>query len=153
MAYKDEYEVARLHLKSRFSDAITDEFGPNASVKFMLHPPLLRAMGMQKKIALGSWIRPFFKLLAAMKFLRGTPLDIFGKVAVRREEQRLPEEYKAMIEQELEYLSPITYATATALAEAPDIIRGYEDIKLANIKKYRQHLDEIQEKRPVASVD
>lgn len=144
MAYKDEYEVARLHMKSTFSDSITQEFGSNANVKFMLHPPLLRALGMKNKIALGAWFRPFFGMLAKMKFLRGTAFDIFGKAEVRREEQTLPSEYMEMVSEGLHSLSAHSYNQLVTLAESPDIIRGYEDIKLANIAKYREHVAEVQ---------
>ncbi len=144
MAYKDEYEVARLHLKSTFDDAIAQEFGSGAQVKFMLHPPLLRAMGMKRKLALGNWFRPFFRMLANMKGLRGTALDLFGKAEVRREEQRLPAEYRGLIDQALATLTPATYDVAVELAELPDMIRGYEDIKLANIVKFRERVQELQ---------
>ncbi len=153
MAYKDEYEVARLHLKSTFDDAISQEFGSGSRVKFMLHPPLLRALGMKKKIALGSWIRPFFRLLAGMKGLRGGALDLFGKVEVRREEQQLPGEYMALIDGALTTLSAATYEQAVELAETPDIIRGYEDIKLANILKFRQKVATLQAGRESVSGD
>ncbi|MFK7802843.1 MAG: indolepyruvate ferredoxin oxidoreductase family protein [Anaerolineae bacterium] len=153
MAYKDEYEVARLQIKSSFSDKLEHEFGTAAKVKFMLHPPLLRAMGMKNKIALGAWIRPLFKVLASMKFLRGSAFDIFGKADVRRAEQQLPAEYKSMIDQELATLSAQTYDRAIALAETPDIIRGYEDIKLANVQKFRQKTAEIKARTEPVSGD
>ena len=84
MAYKDEYEVARLHL-----DGIAD-LPEGSKVTFMLHPPILRAMGMDRKLALGSWFIPAFKLLRGARRLRGTPLDVFGYAAVRRRRAPAP---------------------------------------------------------------
>ena len=84
MAYKDEYEVARLHLASSHAQALEAAFGPVARVRYRLHPPLLRALGWNKKLALGRWFEGGFRMLVALKWLRGTPLDIFGYAHVRR---------------------------------------------------------------------
>lgn len=148
IAYKDEYEVARLHLKQNFSAAIQNEFGPHTSVKFMLHPPILRAMGFKKKIPFNATLtRPFFRLLAKLKFLRGTVLDIFGKAKVRRVEQQLPAEYRQIIEDQLNMLTAGTYETAVEVAALPDMIRGYEDIKLNNVEKFRVQLTKLTKKQ------
>lgn len=148
IAYKDEYEVARLHLKQSFKSAIEIEFGTKTSIKFMLHPPILRALGFQKKIPFNATLtRPFFRLLAKLKFLRGSTLDIFGKAEVRRVEQQLPEEYRQIIEEQLQSLSPESYETAVEIAALPDMIRGYEDIKLNNVQHFRERLTALKAKQ------
>ncbi|MGH3070530.1 MAG: indolepyruvate ferredoxin oxidoreductase family protein, partial [Streptosporangiaceae bacterium] len=79
MAYKDEYEVARLSLDPQLTASITAQFGEGARYRYRLHPPVLRALGMTSKIGLGRWFRPGFRLLAAGRRLRGTPFDLFGR--------------------------------------------------------------------------
>ena len=138
MAYKDEYEVARLHTKPELREALTREFGPGARWQLLLQPPILRALGMKKKVALGAWFRPVLRALAALKFLRGTPFDVFGYAKVRRIERALIDEYRAIIEEELISLTPERYDTAVELAELPDAIRGYEDVKLENVERFRK---------------
>ncbi|MEM7533658.1 MAG: indolepyruvate ferredoxin oxidoreductase family protein [Chloroflexota bacterium] len=137
MAYKDEYEVARLTLRSEFHDAVTKQFGEKATIKYQLHPPLLKAMGFNKKIAFGRWFDSGFKVLAKLKGLRGTPLDIFGYAHVRKLERALIDEYRQMVEGLLADLTPENYAPAVAVAELPDMIRGYEDVKLHNVERFR----------------
>ena len=138
MAYKDEYEVARLHLAALAGTELASRFGPQARVYWHLHPPILRALGLKRKIKLGTWFAPVFRLLAAMKGLRGTALDPFGRAEVRRVERQLVEEYRGMIETALAGLGPETHDAAVALAELPDEIRGYEEIKLANVRRARE---------------
>jgi indolepyruvate ferredoxin oxidoreductase len=140
MAYKDEYEVARLHLDPAIQAAIREEFGEDARVTWKLHPPMLRAMGMEKKVGLGEWFAPGFKALKSMKKLRGTPLDPFGRAEVRRVERELIGEYREAIKATLAALTPDNHAIAVSLAELPDMVRGYEEIKLANVQKYREAL-------------
>ena len=84
MAYKDEYEVARLHLDPRFERALADQFPEGGKVSYRLHPPMLRALGMEDKLELGEWFRPAFRALYEMRRLRGTRLDPFGYAEVRR---------------------------------------------------------------------
>ncbi len=143
MAYKDEYEVARLHLRQEFREEIAEQFGEGAQVSYRLHPPFLRAMGMKNKLALDSWFEIALQLLRGMKFLRGTVWDVFGYADVRRMERQLIDEYRTMIETELKELSGETYERAVKLANLPDVIRGYETIKLGNIEKYRQQVEQI----------
>ncbi len=138
MAYKDEYEVARLHLDPEVQADIAAQFGPSVRVQWNLHPPLLRALGLTRKIKLGSWFTPAFRLLRAMKGLRGSALDPFGRAEVRRVERALPGEYRAMVETALARLSPETHDLAVKLGELPDEVRGYEDIKLENVKRFRE---------------
>ncbi|MEW6778009.1 MAG: indolepyruvate ferredoxin oxidoreductase family protein, partial [Bdellovibrionota bacterium] len=137
MAYKDEYEVARLHLKEDVPRALAAQFPAGVRVRYHLHPPFLRAMGLKHKIAVGSWIRPFFRLLFALRRLRGTWLDFFGRTLVRRTECALPGEYRALIEKALEDLCPETYGRAVRLARLPGLIRGYEDVKLRGVGRFR----------------
>ncbi|MBB5075326.1 indolepyruvate ferredoxin oxidoreductase family protein [Nonomuraea endophytica] len=128
MAYKDEYEVARLHLET--------EFAPEDKVAVMLHPPILRALGMKRKIKLRRTAKPVFRTLRAARFLRGTALDPFGYAHVRRVERELIHEYRTLVR---EALSAGTSAEAVAeIAALPDMIRGYEDIKLARVAEFRE---------------
>lgn len=143
MAYKDEYEVARLHLRPEFKDALSDEFGTKAGIKYMLHPPLLRAIGLKKKIGFGRWFDVMYAMLKRMKVLRGTPLDLFGYAHVRRIERQLPNLYKAMITECLNNLGDDNYAKVARLAELPDMIRGYEDIKLRNVEKFWSEVEKL----------
>ncbi|OGK76064.1 MAG: hypothetical protein A2X53_07635 [Candidatus Rokubacteria bacterium GWA2_70_23] len=137
MAYKDEYEVARLHLDPALRTEIEAKFGQAITSQWHLHPPLLRALGLKKKVKLGSWFAPALRLLRAMKGLRGTALDPFGRAEVRRVERALPGEYRAIIETVLTTLAPATHDTAVAIGELPDQIRGYEAIKLDSVRQFR----------------
>ncbi len=140
MAYKDEYEVARLHLTNDLATALAAEFPGGVTVQYNLHPPLLRALGWKRKIKLGRWFDRAFRLLVAMRGLRGTALDPFGYAEVRRVERALPGEYRALVEKALIGLSPETYERAVKLANLPDVIRGYEEIKLRNVRRFRDEV-------------
>lgn len=137
LAPKDEYEVARLHLDPVERAKVAAEFGPDAKVSVLLHPPLLRAMGMKRKLKLGPWFTPGLRVLASARRLRGTPLDVFALPHVRRVERALPDEYRALMDRALDALTPATHAKVAEIAALPDLIRGYEDIKLANVEKFR----------------
>jgi indolepyruvate ferredoxin oxidoreductase len=143
MAYKDEYEVARLHLLSAEEAKVDELFGPDAKVYWNLHPPILRALGYHKKIAFGPWFKPVFRMLRRMRRLRGTRLDVFGYAKVRRVERRLVVEYRASIEKTIETLDGATLSAATKLAELPDLVRGYEEVKLANVAEYEARRAEL----------
>jgi indolepyruvate ferredoxin oxidoreductase len=143
MAYKDEYEVARLHLDAALQAQLQAKFGQKIRTYWHLHPPLLRALGLKKKIRLGAWFAPAFRLLRAMKGLRGTAFDPFGRAEVRRVERSLIGEYRQLVETALVRLSPVTHAAAVALAELPDEIRGYEHIKLANVARFREKATQL----------
>ncbi|WP_198950754.1 indolepyruvate ferredoxin oxidoreductase family protein [Kineosporia sp. A_224] len=138
MAYKDEYEVARLHLDPAEQARLRAEFGPGARVSVLLHPPALRALGMRRKIRLRRTATPTFRVLAAARRLRGTPLDVFGYAQVRRVERALVEEFRATMLQALGRLTPATAEAVEAIAALPEEIRGYEDIKLARVAEYRE---------------
>ncbi|MDR7555962.1 MAG: indolepyruvate ferredoxin oxidoreductase family protein [Armatimonadota bacterium] len=133
MAYKDEYEVARLYLTPAFRAQIARLVAHPRRVVFHFHPPLLRALGLRRKLALGPWVLPLLRLLRAMRRLRGTPFDPFGYARVRREERRLIAWYRELLEQALAQLTPETYPVAVEIAQLPDRIRGYEAIKLENV--------------------
>ena len=143
MAYKDEYEVARLSLDPQARAAVRAEFGPGAKEYYLLHPPILRSLGRKNKIRLGPWFRSVFVVLRMLKPLRGTAFDPFGHTRVRRTELELIREYRGMIEGALATLSQETYAVAVELAALPDMIRGYEEIKLASAEKYRARVREL----------
>lgn len=152
MAYKDEYEVARLHLDPRFEQALADQFPEGGKISYRLHPPMLRALGMRDKLVLGEWFRPAFQALYEMRRLRGTPLDPFGHAEVRRVERELIADYAARIRNAVEQLSAGTYDRAVALASLPELIRGYEEIKLANVARYRDALKGIEQGAGAADI-
>ena len=143
MAYKDEYEVARLHRSKAFHEAVREQFGDRSKVTYKLHPPSMRRLGLEQKIGLGRSGDVAFAVLRRMKFLRGTPLDVFGNTAHRKMERGLIDEYQEMIDQALADLRPETYDRAVQLAELPDMIRGYEGVKEANVERFRQAANEI----------
>jgi indolepyruvate ferredoxin oxidoreductase len=155
MAYKDEYEVARLHLDPAERARITEEFGPGAKVQVLLHPPALRAMGMKRKLRLGPSARPLLYALRGARRLRGTPLDVFGYAEVRRVERELIAEYRETVARALRHLTPDTADRVRAIAELPDVVRGYEDIKLAGVAEFRSRsLDRLAElEGPPASTE
>ncbi|MGV1007492.1 MAG: indolepyruvate ferredoxin oxidoreductase family protein [Dermatophilaceae bacterium] len=141
MAYKDEYEVARLHLDAETSQRVSAQFGTDARVRVLLHPPVLKALGMTGKIAIpGAASSAMFRTLAPMKRLRGTPLDPFGRDHVRVVERALVEEYEEALGDILASLSTDTHEVAVRLASLPDLVRGYDEVKLRNVEAYRQQL-------------
>ncbi|MCU1400507.1 MAG: putative oxidoreductase [Acidimicrobiales bacterium] len=145
MAYKDEYEVARLLLAPEARAAAVEVGGKGARVTWQLHPPLLRALGMKNKLKLGRSATPALMALRAGRRLRGTALDIPGWTSLRRTERALPREYIATMQQ----IAATAASSGSAddivldIAELPDMIRGYESIKVANIAAYRQRLAQL----------
>jgi indolepyruvate ferredoxin oxidoreductase len=142
-AYKDEYEVARLSLDPALAAAVRAQFGDGARYQYRLHPPVLRALGLKHKVSLGPWFRPAFGTLVAMRRLRGTRLDPFGYTEVRRTERALITEYREVIETLLASLTAGNHDLAIQIASLPDMIRGYEEIKLANVRAYREQLAKL----------
>ncbi|MFF0865579.1 indolepyruvate ferredoxin oxidoreductase family protein [Nonomuraea sp. NPDC003560] len=138
MAYKDEYEVARLHLDPEEQARREREYGADAVVSVMLHPPLLRAMGMKRKIRLRRSAPVLFRGLRAARVLRGTALDVFGQAEVRRVERELITEYRDLMRAALARLTPGTIDAVAEIAGLPESIRGYEDIKLARVAEFRE---------------
>ena len=138
MAYKDEYEVARLLADPSFQKQIDETFEKPAKVVFHLHPPLLRSLGFRKKMSFGSWLRPFLRLLARGKVLRGTPLDPFGRLPSRREERALIEWYRGEVGALVDRLDASTLALAVEVARAPENIRGYENVKRESVARVQE---------------
>ncbi|MEU4810957.1 indolepyruvate ferredoxin oxidoreductase family protein [Nocardia fluminea] len=142
-AYKDEYEVARLLVDPDFLADVRAQVPGGEKLTYKLHPPMLRAMGRDKKIGLGPKSHVALKVLAKGKFLRGTVLDPFGYAHVRKVERELLAHYTDMVRRLADGLSTDNYDTAVAAAALPDVVRGYEDIKLANVELYRAGLREL----------
>ena len=103
----------------------------------------MKRLGLDQKIGLGRSGDLAFAVLRRMKFLRGTPLDVFGNTAHRKMERGLVDEYQQIVDQALADLRPETYDKAVQLAELPDMIRGYETVKEANVEKFRQLAKDI----------
>jgi indolepyruvate ferredoxin oxidoreductase len=143
MAYKDEYEVARLHLDTFEQARLRAEFGEDVRVQVLLHPPLMRAFGLDHKLRFGASAKPMFRMLRAGRRLRGTGLDPFGRAAVRRTERALIGEYQSLVATALSRLNASTAATVLEIAELPELVRGYEDIKLAGVKRMRARAAEL----------
>ena len=141
MAYKDEYEVARLLLAPQARAAAEAVGGKGARVQWHLHPPMLRSLGMKRKLTLGRWATPLLVALRAGRRLRGTPLDMPGWSHLRRVERKLAGEYAEVITRLLLDGSP--HDITLEVAGLPDIIRGYEGIKVANIATYRARLADL----------
>ncbi len=141
MAYKDEYAVARMHADPAFLASIVQEFEGDYRLRFHLAPPLLSRedprTGRPAKRAFGGWIRPAFRLLAAMKGLRGTVFDPFGHTSERREERALREDYLGRMETLLTQLTPDGLAEAAKEAGAVLDVRGYGPVKAANLANWR----------------
>jgi indolepyruvate ferredoxin oxidoreductase len=138
MAYKDEYEVARLYTDGAFLKQVGSELGgENLRFEFHLAPPLLAkinpATGLPRKMSFGPWMMSAFKLLAKFKFLRGTPLDIFGYSQERRTERKLIDDYAAMLDEVLGKLNSENHALAVGLAAIPEKIRGFGHVKARHL--------------------
>jgi indolepyruvate ferredoxin oxidoreductase len=139
MAYKDEYEVARLHATTEFREQIASQFEGGYALKFHLAPPVLarRKPGsdVPAKIAFGEWVMHAFKALAPLKVLRGTPLDIFGYTDERKRERALRDDYFKFVDEVNEKLSQDNKALMLKLAQLAEQVRGYGHIKLRSMDK------------------
>jgi indolepyruvate ferredoxin oxidoreductase len=136
MAYKDEYEVARLHTDAAFHARLNTQFEGGFQLNFHLAPPLLaprNAAGELQKSSYGAWLLTAFKILAPLKFLRGGPLDVFGYSPERREERSLPQEYHMAIETMLTGLHAGNRDIALAFARVPEQIRGFGHVKARHL--------------------
>jgi indolepyruvate ferredoxin oxidoreductase len=143
MAYKDEYEVARLYTDAKFLERMREQFTGNYRMTFHLAPPLIPGRdvsGRPRKREFGGWTMNLFRLLASLKGLRGTAFDIFGYTADRRMERRLIEEYRALVMDIVERLNQDSLDTAIELAQAAGEIRGYGPVKQASLKAYETRL-------------
>jgi indolepyruvate ferredoxin oxidoreductase len=147
LAYKDEYEVARLYADGDFRKKIEAMFEGDYRMVFHLAPPLLAkkdpVSGEPRKMRFGPWMMPLFKVLSAMRRLRGTPLDIFGYSEERRTERALVREYEETLERLLAGLTPQNHALAVQIAAIPDEIRGFGYIKARNLAPARKKRDEL----------
>ncbi|HPU52058.1 MAG TPA: indolepyruvate ferredoxin oxidoreductase family protein, partial [Burkholderiaceae bacterium] len=143
MAYKDEYEVARLLSDPAFKAGIERQFEGDWSLRFHLAPPLLARLdprtGRPRKIEFGPWLAPLLAVLARLKFLRGTPFDPFGWTAERRTERALIVRYRALIETVLAGLTPERLDLALEIARLPDDVRGYGPVKERHLKDFERH--------------
>ncbi|MGI9437456.1 MAG: indolepyruvate ferredoxin oxidoreductase family protein [Geminicoccaceae bacterium] len=138
MAYKDEYEVARLHSDPAFHEQLRRQFGTEARLAVQLAPPWLSridpATGRPRKIAFGAWIFPLLAIVAKLKGLRGMPFDPFGWTAERRMERQLVRDYELTLERVLAWLSPECHELAVKIARIPEMIRGFGSVKAAAIE-------------------
>jgi len=142
MAYKDEYEVARLYTESDFLARVADQFEGNYELRFHLAPPLLAprdpATGQLQKRVYGGWMLGAFRLLARLRFLRGTAFDPFGRTAERRSERDQIVEYEALLDEIVTGLTPHNHAAAVELAGLPLEVRGFGHIKEQNLLRAKR---------------
>lgn len=141
MAYKDEYEVARLYTDGSFQKAIDEQFDGRKKLSFHLAPPILarrdKDTGRPKKMRFGAWIVPVFRILARMKSLRGTRFDPFGYTQERRAERELIVDYERLLHRLIDGLSLVNLPEAVSIAALGNEVRGYGYIKEAAIAKYK----------------
>jgi indolepyruvate ferredoxin oxidoreductase len=147
MAYKDEYEVARLYTSGEFEAKLKRQLEGDYRLKFHLSPPLIaprdKATGLPRKIEFGGWMLGVFKVLAQFKGLRGSAFDPFGYTAERKNERRLIDDYLAMLA-ELEFsLTAQNWEHAVALARLPEKIKGFGHVKDGNAKLAEERAREI----------
>jgi indolepyruvate ferredoxin oxidoreductase len=143
MAYKDEYEVARLYTHPKFMERLQDQFSGNIKLTLHLAPPFLPGLdhaGRPKKRAFGAWMLTLFRLLASMKGLRGTALDPFGYTAERRMERRLISDYQALVDRIVEQLDDSNLPAAVEVAAEASRIAGYGLVKSASVTAYESRL-------------
>jgi indolepyruvate ferredoxin oxidoreductase len=137
LAYKDEYEVARLYTDGAFQRAVAEEFEGDLKLEFHLAPPIFAKpdpiTGRPRKRKFGAWTMGLFRVLARLKGLRGTAFDPFGHGEDRKLERRLIAEYEALIDVILDGVTTANHALAAALASLPDGIRGYGPVKRESV--------------------
>jgi len=158
LAYKDEYEVARLYASPAFEKALGDQFEARRKLEFHLAPPLLarrdKATGEPRKIRFGAWMLPVFRLLAKGKRLRGTAWDVFGYSVERKLERQMIADYEKLLDEIAQRLTPLTHAKAVALASVPLEIKGFGHIKERNYKTAKQRetalLNDLRNPSPTA---
>ena len=150
LAYKDEYEVARLFTRTGFIEALTARMQGSFKLRFHLAPPILERKdpisGRPRKREFGPWILPLFRALAALKFLRGTPWDIFGYGAERRAERNLISQYELTLEKILPLINSDNYDSAVELVSIPDRIRGFGFVKRASMDDAQSLHDSLMKK-------
>ncbi|WP_105428405.1 indolepyruvate ferredoxin oxidoreductase family protein [Neorhizobium sp. T6_25] len=147
MAYKDEYEVARLHRDRSFEKKLAEQFEGDFKIKHHLAPPMIARIdqrtGHPAKIAFGAWIRPAFGVLEKLKLLRGTPFDPFGRTAERRMERQLIEDYFDLVAELSAGLNIGNHALAVELAGLPDMVRGFGHVKLASVERFEKRKTDL----------
>jgi indolepyruvate ferredoxin oxidoreductase len=147
MAYKDEYEVARLFAEAGFQAQLSRQFEGDYKLKFHLAPPLFASRdartGHLIKQEFGAWMLPAFKALAKLRFLRGTAFDPFGYTKERKTERALIDEYEALVGELLAGLTAANHALAVKLAAVPDDIKGYGHVKDGHLEKARRKQAEL----------
>jgi len=156
LAYKDEYEVARLYSDATFRKQLEAQFEGDYQLQFHLAPSWLSkpdaVTGQPRKRSFGPWMLKAFGVLARFKFLRGSMLDPFGHSAERRLERELIEEYEANVAYLLDELNAGNYRTAVALAEIPEQIRGYGHVKDAALAKAREQASQLKARLTVSEI-
>jgi indolepyruvate ferredoxin oxidoreductase len=148
MAYKDEYEVARLHTQTGFREKVAAQFEGDFRIHYHLAPPLVAKTndkGQLVKRKFGPATVHLFRLLARFKGLRGTALDIFGRTEERRTERALIEQYRATVEELLQRLDAGNHAQAVEIARLPEQIKGYGHVKARNLAAVRPQWDALQQ--------
>jgi indolepyruvate ferredoxin oxidoreductase len=156
LAYKDEYEVARLYSDGRFIQQLEAQFQGDYRLQFHLAPSWLSKpdakTGQPRKRQFGPWLLKAFGLLARFKFLRGTPLDPFGYSSERKLELQLIEDYQRSVDYLLEQLNAGNYRSAVALAELPEQIRGYGHVKEQSLIKVREQERQLRERLSASEI-
>jgi indolepyruvate ferredoxin oxidoreductase len=150
MAYKDEYEVARLYADSDFRKRIADQFEGDYKLTFHLAPPLMNPpdpiTGEAKKSVFGPWMMTAFSVLSKFKGLRGTAFDIFGYSDERKMERQLIADYEKMLEELISKAAADNYDVAVDLASIPEFIRGYGHVKHKHLVEAKKRETELLER-------
>ncbi|MCG8592264.1 MAG: indolepyruvate ferredoxin oxidoreductase family protein [Proteobacteria bacterium] len=148
-AYKDEYEVARLYVSESFRRQLDAQFEGNYQFRVHLRPQILfprdRDTGRARKLRVGRWFFPVLRLMAALKFLRGTPLDLFGRTPHRRLERRLAADYRETVDALVKDLTPENHELAVEIASIPELIRGFDTVKEAQLEAARAKEAELRD--------
>jgi len=147
LAYKDEYEVARLYTNGDFEKRLNEQFEGDFTLNFNLAPPMLPGVdpnGRPKKRVFGPWLYKSFARLAKLKGLRGTPFDIFGYHPDRKAERQLIKDYETMVDNVLSKLDESNQHAAIKLLSLPADIRGYGPVKAESIAKAKRRQGELQ---------
>jgi len=142
LAYKDEYEVARLMLLPEATATVESVGGRGRNATWHLHPPMLKALGLDRKVPIGAWAKPAFRALRAGKRFRGSRLDPFGRSEMRRTERAIVGEFTDALAVVYRGLSADSFDAAVAIAALPDAVRGYEELKLRRVGEFRRELAE-----------
>tara|TARA_R110000782_G_scaffold78276_9_gene155692 strand:- start:126692 stop:130189 length:3498 start_codon:yes stop_codon:yes gene_type:complete len=149
LAYKDEYEVARLLSSPELRSELKKSFADGGKISFNLAPPIMGGApvnGRPPKREFGAWMMPLFKIMAKMRWLRGTALDPFGRTAERKTERALIAQYEALVERVCQSLNADNHDRAIELLGLADKIRGYGPVKDAAIELYEREVTEAEDK-------